>query len=88
MRVRTPLIAGNWKMHKTIREALDFVQTFRPLVVSAANREIVIAPPFTAIKAVAGRLEGCNISVAAQAGWIQATAGSPRGIQFGLTMYF
>ena len=66
MRVRTPLIAGNWKMHKTIREALDFVQAFRPLVVSAANREIVIAPPFTAIKAVAGRLEGCNISVAAQ----------------------
>ena len=63
---RVPVIAGNWKMNKTITEALDFVQSFRPLVVSTTKREIVIAPPFTAIKAVADRLEGCNIRVAAQ----------------------
>ena len=63
---RIPLIAGNWKMHKTVRESLEFIQAVKPLVVSATHCEIVVAPPFTAIKAVADRLEGSNIKVAAQ----------------------
>lgn len=64
--MRKPLIAGNWKMYKTIAEALEFAQAFRPLVVASTHCEIVIAPPFTAIKSVAARLDGSNIDIAAQ----------------------
>jgi len=64
--MRRPLIAGNWKMYKTIPEALGFVQSFRPLVVAATHCDIVLAPPFTAIRALADRLEGSNVEVAAQ----------------------
>ncbi len=64
--MRKPIIAGNWKMYKTIAEALEFVQAFRPLVVASTHCEIVIAPPFTAIKSVAARLDGSNIDIAAQ----------------------
>ena len=53
-------------MYKTIPEALEFVQQFKPLVVATTHCDIVIAPPFTAIKPVADRLEGSNIQVAAQ----------------------
>lgn len=64
--MRRPIIAGNWKMYKTIAEALDFVQAFRPMVIAATHCEIIIAPPFTAIKPVADRVEGSNIAVASQ----------------------
>jgi triosephosphate isomerase len=64
--MRKPIIAGNWKMYKTIAEALDFAQAFRPLVVASTHCEIVIAPPFTAIKSVSARLDGSNIEIAAQ----------------------
>src|SRR5262245_27153755 len=64
--MRRPIIAGNWKMYKTIPEALEFVRLLKPLVNSATHCEVVIAPPFTAIKAVADRLEGSNIECAAQ----------------------
>jgi len=64
--MRRPLIAGNWKMYKTIPEALGFVQSFRPLVVASTHCDIVLAPPFTAIRALADRLEGSNVEVAAQ----------------------
>lgn len=64
--MRKPIIAGNWKMYKTIAEALEFVQAFKPLVVASTHCGIVIAPPFTAIKPVAARLDGSNIDIAAQ----------------------
>ena len=64
--MRRPIIAGNWKMYKTIPEALEFVRRFKPLVVASTHCEIVIAPVFTAIKTVADRLEGSNIEIAAQ----------------------
>ena len=64
--MRRPLIAGNWKMYKTISEAVEFVQAFKPLVVSATHCEVFVAPPFTAIRAVADRLGGSNVAVAAQ----------------------
>jgi len=53
-------------MHKTIPEALEFVRVFKPLVVASTHCEILIAPAFTAIKAVSDRLEGSNIGIAAQ----------------------
>jgi triosephosphate isomerase (TIM) len=53
-------------MYMTIPEALAFVQSFKPLVVAATHCDIVLAPPFTAIKALADRVEGSNIEVAGQ----------------------
>src|SRR6266480_6852754 len=64
--MRRPIIAGNWKMYKTIPEALEFVRAFKPLVVASTHCEIVIAPAFTALKSVSDRLEGSNVGVAAQ----------------------
>src|SRR5689334_13132902 len=64
--MRKPIIAGNWKMYKLIGEAVATVTALKPLVVNANHCEIVVAPPFTAIKAVADRLEGANIKVSAQ----------------------
>ena len=53
-------------MYKTMPEALAFVQSFKPLVVAATHCDIVLSPPFTAIKPLADRVEGSNIEVAAQ----------------------
>lgn len=64
--MRRPIIAGNWKMYKTIAEALEFVRAFKPMVVASTHCEIVIAPVFTAIKTVSDRLEGSNVEIAAQ----------------------
>ena len=64
--MRKPIIAGNWKMYKTIPEALELVQALKPRVVASTHCEIVVAPPFTALRAVADRLEGSNVEVAAQ----------------------
>lgn len=64
--MRRPVIAGNWKMYKTIPEAVAFVQAFKSLVVSSTHCDIVIAPPFTSIKSVADRLEGSNVDVSSQ----------------------
>jgi len=50
--MRTRLIAGNWKMHKTVTEAVEFVHEFRPLVPTATNLDILIAPPFVSLYAV------------------------------------
>lgn len=65
-KMRRPVIAGNWKMYKTIPEAVEFVRFFKPLVVASTHCDIVIAPPFTAIKSIADRLEGSNIAVSSQ----------------------
>ena len=53
-------------MYKTISEAVEFVQAFKPMVVASTHAEIVIAPPFTAIRALADRLDGSNVGVASQ----------------------
>ena len=64
--MRRPVMAGNWKMYKTIGEAVDFVKQLRPLVSNVNHCGIVIAPPFTALRAVADATRGSNIQVAAQ----------------------
>lgn len=65
-RLRRPVIAGNWKMYKTIGEAVDFVEKLKPLVENSNHCEVVVAPPFTALAAVAAAVKGSNIFVAAQ----------------------
>src|SRR6266566_930959 len=64
--VRIPFIAGNWKMFKTVHEAVVFVKECRGLVKDAAGVEIVIVPPFTAVHPVAEAARNTNIGVAAQ----------------------
>lgn len=64
--MRKPIIAGNWKMFKLISDAVTTATALKPLVANANHCEVIIAPPYTAIKAVADRLEGSNIKVAAQ----------------------
>jgi len=64
--VRTPLIAGNWKLFKTLTEATDLVDGLKPLVQDVRGVEVVVAPVFTAISAVAAAVVGSRIKVAAQ----------------------
>jgi triosephosphate isomerase len=64
--MRTPLIAGNWKMFKTVQEAVSFVKELRSVVKDVNDVEIVVAPPFTAVYPVAEALRNSNVGVAAQ----------------------
>jgi len=64
--MRTPFIAGNWKMFKTVSETVAFVNDLRDLVQAAAGVDIVVAPPFTAVHAAADAARGSSIAVAAQ----------------------
>jgi len=63
--MRTPYIAGNWKMHKTVPEAVELA---RGLVRSleGATKKVMIAPPFTALAAVKASLQGSHILLGAQ----------------------
>jgi triosephosphate isomerase len=63
---RIPFIAGNWKMFKTVSEAVVFVKELRSLVKDIADVEVVVGPPFTAVHAVAEAARNTNIGVAAQ----------------------
>jgi triosephosphate isomerase (TIM) len=64
--MRTPVIAGNWKLFKTIAEATGMVNELKPLVAGTAGVEIVVAPVFTALSRVAEALSGSNVRLAAQ----------------------
>ena len=64
--MRVPFIAGNWKMFKTVQEGVVFVKELRRLVKGVTDVEIVVAPPFTAVHAVAEAARNTNIGVAAQ----------------------
>ena len=63
---RTPLIAGNWKMHKTRAQARAFVDSCRELDLASEGVEVVICPPFTALEATVSSCEGSGFEVAAQ----------------------
>src|SRR5918996_917559 len=64
--MRTPFLAANWKMFKTVHEAVVFVKEFRGMVKDFADVEIVVAPPFTALHAVAEAARNTNVGVAGQ----------------------
>jgi triosephosphate isomerase len=63
---RKPLIAGNWKMFKTISEAKELVVGLKKNLAGISDREILVCPPFTALSSVAEALKGSNISVGSQ----------------------
>lgn len=64
--MRTPVIAGNWKLFKTITEATAMVSELKSLVAGTADVEIVVAPVFTALSRVADVVSGSNVRLAAQ----------------------
>ena len=77
--MRKPVIAGNWKMYKTVGESVATALALKPLVANANHWEVVIAPVFTALKSVADRLEGSNIKLAAQNCAAEKTEGAFTG---------
>ena len=64
--MRTPIIAGNWKLNKTISEAVELTTELKDLVTATNNVDIVVAPPFTALDAVNKVVKDTNIELAAQ----------------------
>ena len=64
--MRTPLIAGNWKMYKTVSDAVKYVKEFRSLVKDVTDVEIVLAPPFIALHAMADAARNSNVGLAGQ----------------------
>jgi triosephosphate isomerase len=64
--MRMPLIAGNWKMHKTVAEAVDLVEALMAGVGGIADREVLICPPFTALYPLAPLLSDSPIALGAQ----------------------
>ena len=66
MRIRTPLIAGNWKMFKTCSEAVDTSRELLGHLAGIKDKDVMIAPPFTALLAVSEVLKGSPISLGAQ----------------------
>jgi len=63
---RRPLIAGNWKMHNTRVEAVALAAGVKNAVGLVAGRDVLVAPPFTALETVAGVLAGSSILLAGQ----------------------
>lgn len=64
--MRTPFIAGNWKMHKTIEEAVALVTELRALLDGLEGIDVAVCPPFPALAAVRQALAGSAIRVGAQ----------------------
>ncbi|HKY21644.1 MAG TPA: triose-phosphate isomerase [Vicinamibacterales bacterium] len=64
--MRTPFIAGNWKMFKTVHETTVYVKELRSLVKDTTDVTIVVAPPFTAVHAGAEAARNSNVAIAAQ----------------------
>lgn len=64
--MRTPLIAGNWKLFKTLGESRELVEKLLPLIRDVQGVDVVVAPVFTALSTVAAAASGSLIKVAAQ----------------------
>ena len=64
--MRTPIIAGNWKMHKTVAETKATVKALAALVADVKNVEIVVCPPFTALAAAAEAACCTNVAIGSQ----------------------
>jgi len=63
--MRTPIIAGNWKMNNTVASALELVKELIPLV-KDAKADVVVCTPYTCLYAVAEAIKGTNIKLGAE----------------------
>ena len=64
--MRRPVIAGNWKMFKTVSETKAFFSSFLPLVSFVSHCEIVVAPPFVSLAAASAAAVGSRVAISAQ----------------------
>ena len=64
--MRIPLMAGNWKMNKTVREALDFVAGLKTQLPDTSGVDVVLCPPFTALSDVGRAIAGSPFELGAQ----------------------
>jgi triosephosphate isomerase len=64
--MRTPIIAGNWKMYKTVKESVEFAKALDAKVKGLSGREAVICPTMLAVASVADALKGSAIQVGCQ----------------------
>ena len=64
--MRKPIVAGNWKMNKTVADAITLVQDLKRDLAEIRQVDIVVCPPFTALKSVADVLSGTRLEVGAQ----------------------
>ena len=64
--MRTPIIAGNWKMHKTIAEAVQLARGIREGVAGLEGVDVVLCPPFTALAAVEDVISNSKVGLGAQ----------------------
>jgi triosephosphate isomerase len=64
--MREIIIAGNWKMNKTIGEAISLVKELKKLVKEVDDKKVIVCPPFTALAVVSAELKGSNIELGAQ----------------------
>ncbi len=64
--MRTPIVAGNWKMNKTVAEAAALVNAMKDSLDGMAGIDVVLCPPYTALEAVGRLLEGTGVGLGAQ----------------------
>ncbi|MDR1928628.1 MAG: triose-phosphate isomerase [Endomicrobium sp.] len=64
--MRKPLIVGNWKMNKTITEAINSAKTLKSAIHNVKNLEVLICPAFTSLYVVANILKCSNINIGSQ----------------------
>jgi len=65
-RKRRRIIAGNWKMYKTLEETKAFLEALLPMVVSVTDCDILIAPPYTSLCMAVEMAKGTNVGISAQ----------------------
>ncbi len=64
--MRTPIIAGNWKLNKTIGESVAFVEALKPLIESVESVDVLLCPVFTALAATSEAAQSSAIHIGAQ----------------------
>lgn len=64
--MRTPIMAGNWKMYKTVDEAVELVEGLLAGLGDTSDREVVVCPPFTALYRIGSLVAGTPIALGAQ----------------------
>jgi triosephosphate isomerase len=64
--MRKPLMAGNWKMNKTVAEAVSVVKALKTSIADVKDVDVLICPTFTALYAVNNEVKGSNINIGAQ----------------------
>ena len=64
--MRKPIVAGNWKMNKTVAEAVDLAEAVKPDLADFKSVDVVLCPPYTALKAVSDCISDTHIDLGAQ----------------------